>query len=139
MIRAIVAVDGNNGVGVGDNLAIINKLDQAFFSGYTMGRTCLVGHNTFPQVERLRGREIVVDVRGEQHLCIRLNCDFVVIGGVKTYIKYAKYTRELLVTFFDDINKECNQFLDVYTAYSHLTTREIVYRGDNFKVERWTM
>ena len=37
MIRAIVAVDGNNGVGVDNNLAIINKLDQAFFSGYTMG------------------------------------------------------------------------------------------------------
>ena len=72
-------------------------------------------------------------------MCVRLNCDFVVIGGVKTYIKYAKYTRELLVTFFDDINEDCNQFLDVYAAYSHLTTREIVYRGNNFKIERWTV
>ena len=139
MIRAIVAVDGMNGVGVGDNLAIINKLDQAFFSGYTMGRTCLVGYNTFPQVERLQGRNIIIDYKEKDQLYNRFGGDFVVIGGVKTYTKYAPYTRELLVTFFDEVNPECDKFLDVYTTYAHLTSRELVYRGNNFKIERWTV
>ena len=143
MIKAIVAVDKMGGVGVGDNLAIINKLDQAFFSGYTMGQTCVVGWNTYGQVRTLKGRDIMLDRRNTLPQHIITDGDIVVIGGVKTYIKYAEYTQELLVTFFEDENKDCDKFLDVCATYSHLTKREVVYNGlrsdTPFRIERWTL
>lgn len=137
MIKAIVAVDENNGIGVGENLAFRNKLDQAFFSGYTMGETVLVGHNTYSQIKHLKGREIVIDERGK-NLCTKLNCDFIVIGGAKTYIKYAPFVREALITFFDESNPECDKFLNVSEVFEHLTNKEVVFNGSNFRIERWT-
>ena len=134
---AIMAIDLNGGVGVGDDLAIINKLDQAFFAGFTMGKACIVGYNTYEQVKGLKGRVLIRDERWE-HSCPDGS---VVIGGVNTYIKHSKQTKELLLTKFNFENKDCDKHINVEEVYSHLTNRSIVYKGEydgiSFVVERW--
>lgn len=134
MIKAILAVDADNGIGVGDQLAFANKVDQAFFAGYTMGQTCIVGYNTFQQVKNLKGRNIMLISRDEKHL----PDDCIIVGGAKTYKKFASVTAEVLITFFNDSNPNADIKLDPYEVYPHLTKRETVFKTAEFHIEKWT-
>ena len=103
-VTAIVAVDSNWGIGLGQDLLIKNKVDQAFFAGYTMGKTCLVGWNTFQTLPKLTGRLISLDLRDTQDLKRLDHCsplgEVVVIGGAVTYAKYAEQIEEVYITIF---------------------------------------
>lgn len=130
-MRAILAVDSKGGVGVGNKLAIIDKVDQAYFRGACLGLKCVAGHNTYDSVKDLLGVNVVKDndsfVLGAQ----------AVLGGVKTYEKYAFLTTEAVITIFNTFNEDCDKFIDVYKVYAHLGKRETVFKSKHFEVQYW--
>lgn len=139
-VSAIVAVDSNWGIGLGQDLLIKDKVDQAFFAGYTMGKTCLVGWNTFQTLPKLTGRLISLDLRGTQDLKRLDHCsplgEVVVIGGAVTYAKYADQIEEVYITIFEE-ELDSDKWFDVY-LFQHLDERVIVFKGDGFKIWHWS-
>lgn len=139
-VTAIVAVDSNWGIGLGQDLLIKNKVDQAFFAGYTMGKACLVGWNTFQTLPKLTGRLISLDLRGTQDLK-RLDHwsplgEVVVIGGAVTYAKYAEQIEEVYITIFEE-ELDSDKWFDV-CLFQHLDERVIVFKGEGFKIWHWS-
>lgn len=133
-MKAVVAIDSKFGIGVGSNLAFIDPIDQAYYRSQCLGKSCVVGYNTFHQVKDLLGLNVILDEIKDRYV----SAD-VVLGGVKTYIKYAPFTTEAVITVFDDFNPDCDKFLDINKVYRHLKTRQLVFMSDNFKVYRWTL
>lgn len=147
-VTAIVAVADNLGIGVGKELLIKSSVDMAFFSGFTQGKCLLVGYNTYQTLPKLVGREIVldpckrtsVDLKRLTHDCTA--SEVVVIGGAKTYRKYADQVEELYITIFKDAGVGADTFFPI-DAYEHLDNRVTVFRskkGDEqqFTIERWS-
>lgn len=139
-VTAIVAVDSNWGIGLGQELLIKNKVDQAFFAGYTMGKTCLVGWNTFQTLPKLTGRLISLDLSGTQDLKRLDHCsplgEVVVIGGAVTYAKYADQIEEVYITIFEE-ELDSDKWFDV-CLFQHLDERVIVFKGEGFKIWHWS-
>lgn len=143
MISCIVSVDNNWGIGSDNDLVVRNPMDLLWFKGFTFGKTLIVGYNTYNSLPPLKHRELVLDPRGKHDYAIELitKRDVVIIGGAKTYRKYAHAVEELLITFNDIIVSHADTFFAA-SAYDHLKTREIVHRGKYgdmpFRIERWT-
>ena len=139
-VTAIVAVDSNWGIGLGQDLLIKNKVDQAFFAGYTMGKTCLVGWNTFQTLPKLTGRLISLDLSVTQDLKRLDHCsplgEVVVIGGAVTYAKYAEQIEEVYITIFEE-ELDSDKWFDI-DLFQHLDERVIVFKGDGFKIWHWS-
>lgn len=139
-VSAIVAVDSNWGIGLGQDLLIKDKVDQAFFAGYTMGKACLVGWNTFQTLPKLTGRLISLDLRGTQDLKRLDHCstlgEVVVIGGAVTYAKYAEQIEEVYITIFEE-ELDSDKWFDV-DLFQHLDERVIVFKGKGFKIWHWS-
>lgn len=139
-VSAIVAVDANWGIGKGQDLLIKDKVDQAFFAGFTMGKACLVGYNTLQTLPPLSGRDIIEDGRsyllGLKELYHNAQIgEVVVIGGAKTYKKYSKQIETLYVTKFSE-TLDSDKYFDV-DLFQHLENRVIVFKGKGFIIERW--
>lgn len=145
-VSAIVAVasDGSIGYTNGD-LIFRNKEDMMFFSGFTQGKICIVGHNTYITLPRLSNRVIIKDaresVRDLKWLSRYEGKDVVVIGGAATYKKYAPQTEELFITKFDSSGEGSGEGVAgmkrVYfeeSWFSHLTREELVAKGDGYKI-----
>ena len=139
-VSAIVAVDVNWGIGLGQDLLIKDKVDQAFFAGYTMGKACVVGWNTFQTLPKLTGRYISLDTRLTKDLkrldhCASLG-EVVVIGGAKTYTKYAEQIEEVYITIFEE-ELDSDKRFDV-DLFQHLDERVCVFKGSNFRIWHWS-
>lgn len=139
-ISAIMAIDSNGAIGKGDSLLIKDKVDQAFFAGYTMGKTCIVGYNTFKTLPKLKGRDVVLDTKHTLDLKWGVFnspiSEIVVIGGAKTYHKYSSQIEELHITKFDYSLEEGDVKVDL-SLFDHLDRREIVFKGNGFVIEKW--
>lgn len=145
-VSAIVAVasDGSIGYTNGD-LIFRNKEDMMFFSGFTQGKICIVGHNTHVTLPKLSNRLVVRDVRGSvrdlKWITRFEGKEVVVIGGAATYKKYAPQTEELFITKFDSSGDGSGEEGEgrerVYfeeSWFSHLDREELVAKGDGYKI-----
>lgn len=141
-VSAIVCVSPAGGIGDSDgNLLYKNTADMAFFVGYTLGKICLVGHNTLTTLpKKMNNRVIVLDsgeVKDLKWLSRNDGKDVVVIGGSKTYTKYANQVDELYITtMFEDSKREATTFFDMRT-YSHLKDKGVVFKNKDFQIKRW--
>lgn len=136
MISAIVSVDKNMGIGYEGKLVVHNPVDMSFFVGYTQGKTLVAGYNTYHGLPQLPNRRVLCE---SEHWLPQ--GDFVIIGGEKTYRKYAPFVDELYITFNDIEAEKVDTFFPI-DYYSHLTQKEVVFRGTyqdmSFHIERWS-
>lgn len=116
MIKAIVHVDKEWGIGKGNDMMFSLPKDMKFFRETTMGHTVVMGGNTlrsFPNGKPLKNRVNIVLSRGQvRDDCVivrsydelkvtmkaRENEDIYVIGGGEVYQELLPYCEEVLVT-----------------------------------------
>lgn len=141
-MKAILAVDANMGIGVGNKLAFYNKDDLKWFKNYTLGKDCLVGYNTYQHLPNLKGRKLHVLCRGFKESLtpddLKKLKGYIIIGGAKTYKELADVTSECYITFHNKANPECDVFLDVYEVYKHLDKRMVTFKNKDFRIEKWS-
>ena len=141
-VSAIVCVSPTGGIGDSDgSLLYKNTADMSFFVGYTLGKICLVGHITLTTLPKKMNNRIVLpdtrELKDLKWLARNDMRDVVVIGGAKTYTKYAPQVGELFVTtMFEDSKRDATTFFDMY-AYSHLKEKGVIFKNKEFKIERF--
>lgn len=100
-------------LGDGDNLVVRIPADMKMFRSYTMGKTLVMGHNTFNQTGPLQGRDILVlshkDLFSPEpgvtfikeinwKALQELDKEFVVCGGTSVYLEAIQYASKLRLT-----------------------------------------
>ncbi len=141
-VSAIACVSPTGGIGdVDGNLLYKSTTDMAFFNGFTQGKVCLVGYNTLLTLPvKMNNRVILQDTRELRDLKWLSRNDMkevVVIGGAKTYTKYAPQVEELFITtMFEESEKEAATFFDMRT-YPHLSDKGIIFKNKDFQIKRW--
>ena len=121
MIKAIVHVDKEWGIGKGNDMMFSLPKDMKFFRETTMGHTVVMGGNTlrsFPGQKPLKNRVNIVLSRGQvRDDCVivrsydelktamkdRKNEEIYVIGGGEVYKALLPYCHEVLVTKVDAV------------------------------------
>ncbi len=121
MIKAIVHVDKEWGIGKGNDMMFSLPKDMKFFRETTMGHTVVMGGNTlrsFPGQKPLKNRVNIVLTRGQvcdeciavrsyeelkEAMKAREKEDIYVIGGGEIYRALLPYCHEALVTKVDAI------------------------------------
>ena len=121
MIKAIVHVDKEWGIGKGNDMMFSLRKDMKFFRETTMGHTVVMGGNTlrsFPNGTPLKNRVNIVLSRGQvRDDCVivrsyeelknemksRKNEEIYVIGGGEVYKALLPYCDEALVTKVDAV------------------------------------
>ena len=118
ILKMIVAVDRNWGIGKANGLLFRLKKDMEFFRARTTGAVVVMGGNTLrslPGGQPLKGRDNIVLTAGEAAGCLTVktiaqlfatlkqydNRDIFVIGGASLYRQLAPYCSEALVTKVD--------------------------------------
>lgn len=138
-VSAIVAVASDYSIGYNDGSLIFhNREDLMFFSGFTQGKVCIVGYNTYVTLPHLANREIILDTRWDLLDLQGLGKDVVVIGGAKTYKKYSNQVEELFLTEFDTTsNKDGKEkvFFDI-DDFNHLNLGEVITKGKGYQINR---
>lgn len=99
-VEAIVALDEQGGIGLSDALPWPkNSEDLKWFKDITMGKVCIVGHNTASTLPPLNGRTLHVMQRGETpEEVIAKYKDLIVIGGRATYMQWLPYIDRFYVS-----------------------------------------
>ena len=140
MISAIVSVDNNWAIGADNNLVVRNPMDLLWFKGFTYGKTLLCGYNTYQSLPELKGRNVVLDDRHEESIHLIRHNNLVVIGGAKTYQKYAYLVGELFITINDTEAEKADCYFP-HRHYEHLSTHELIHKGEwqgvKYRIERW--
>ena len=121
MIKAIVHVDREWGIGKGNDMMFSLPKDMKFFRETTMGHTVVMGGNTlrsFPNGKPLKNRTNIVLSRGQvrddcvivrsyeelkSEMKARENEEIYVIGGGEVYKELLPYCHEVLVTKVDAV------------------------------------
>ena len=102
IISLICALDDKGGIGNKGGLPWPkNASDLAWFKEVTMGKTLIVGHNTYKTLPPLPGRTIMVLDRGvtPAHIIPHLDVEeAVVIGGAKTYRQWLPYVDRFYIS-----------------------------------------
>ena len=98
VISLICALDDKGGIGFKGGLPWPrNSEDLKWFKDVTMGKTLIVGHNTYEKLPPLPGRTLRVLERGEEPTCVIDELvsagveEAVIIGGAKTYRQWLMY------------------------------------------------
>lgn len=141
MISAIVSVDSNWAIGADNKLVVRNPIDMAFFCGITQGKTLIAGYNTFNSLPKLKNRWVVCDTQYEESMELVRHNNLMIIGGEKTYKKYAYCVNELFLTINDVHVEEADAFFPI-KHYQHLSNKQTVFKGEyegmGFVIQRWT-
>ena len=121
MIKAIVHVDKNWGIGKGNDMMFSLPKDMKFFRSTTLNHTVVMGGNTlrsFPNGQPLKNRVNIVLSRGQvrddciivrsweelkKELSDRKDEEIFVIGGGEVYKELLPYCEEVLVTKVDAV------------------------------------
>ncbi len=153
MIRAIVAVDKNWGIGKKNDLLFNLPLDMKFFRETTLGSTVCMGYNTllsFPNGKPLPKRKNIVlcadpierdDVVMVHTLADMLSAikaedrDVYIIGGAMFYRTMLPYCEEVLVTKVD-ADGEAEVF---YENLDRLEDFECVYQSDRLETNGYNI
>ena len=163
-MKAIAAMDKNRGIGKNGGLPW-NPIPQDFkwFKEFTMGKTLIVGKNTFDTLPLLKNREILVLTKRVEELDVYLenqyfinnnnltgklidmtdislmdlnnDPDVIVAGGAKTYARLLSYINEFYVTHINGIHEADTYML----PFEHLYNKqEVVKEFDGHKVVKYT-
>lgn len=108
-MKAIIAVNKENYIGLNDELPWRCSEDLKHFKRMTDGCTLLVGHNTSKKMPPLPGRIVIVDERG---VTLTEGIDWC-IGGRKTYEKYAHLFTELHISRINNTSVGDTEFPDL--------------------------
>lgn len=153
MIRAIVAVDKNWGIGKKNDLLFNLPLDMKFFRETTLGSTVCMGYNTllsFPNGKPLPKRKNIVlcadsierdDVVMVHSLADMLSAikeeegDVYIIGGAMFYRTMLPYCEEVLVTKVD-ADGEAEVF---YENLDRKEDFECVYQGETLETNGYNI
>ena len=121
MIKAIVHVDRDWGIGKGNDMMFSLPRDMKFFRETTLGHTVVMGGNTlrsFPNGKPLKNRVNIVLSRGQvcdecifvrdydelkRELKARENEEIFIIGGGQVYKELLPYCDEVLITKVNEI------------------------------------
>jgi len=119
-MKAIIAVNRLNYIGLNDSLPWRCSEDLKHFKTMTDASTLLVGYNTAQKMPPLPGRTLVVDDRDS---VVDFDSIDWCIGGKKTYEKYCHLFTELHISYifdgttgdtlypdFENLNPECKIF-----------------------------
>lgn len=120
-------------VSVGKNYKLKETAHHGlFFSGFTQGKTLVAGHNTYHTLPKITNSVIKCETDPDWNL----HEDIVIIGGEKTYKKYAPFVDELYITFNDIEAEKVDTYFPI-DYYSHLTEKQVVFKGvyENMKFE----
>ena len=105
IISLIAALDDNGGIGLKGGLPWPkNSADLKWFKEVTMGKTVIVGHNTYEKLPPLPGRTLRVLNRDDEpaHVISELVSagveEAVVIGGAKTYRTWLPYVDRFYIS-----------------------------------------
>lgn len=163
MITAILSLDMENGLGVDDKLAVYDTDDLKHFKESTIGKICISGVKTLPQVRYLPNRDVkcfnpkkyhkeiskngilktlnanenVIGIDNldlEEVLELSKTNEIMIIGGLATYKAFAKYTDKVILTKFKTVNPNCTHFLDIDEVYPHLQSLEILSKHEKFNI-----
>ena len=141
-VSAIVCVSPECGIGDSEgNLLYKSTADMVFFVGYTQGKIILVGHNTLTTLPKKMNNRVILpddrELKDLKWLARNDMRDVVVIGGAKTYTKYAPQVEELFITtMFKESEREATAFFDT-SAYLHLKDKGVIFKNREFKIERF--
>jgi dihydrofolate reductase len=163
-MKAIIAMAQNRVIGKNGGLPWPNiKEDLKHFKEFTMGKTLIVGKNTFDTLPLLKNRECLVltkpveaidayitnqymvnnnDMTGQMitmedvESYSQFRKDYLIVaGGAKTYIKLLPYITEFYVTHVNG-NYDGDTFMP---EFEHLFThKEVVKEFDGHKVIMYT-
>jgi dihydrofolate reductase len=105
-MKAIIAVNKANYIGLNDTLPWRSSEDLKHFKAMTLGKKLLVGRTTFESLPPLKDREIIVVGTGHNTLEEALNQkpDFV-IGGKRLYETTLHLCDELHISEINDKTK----------------------------------
>ena len=162
-MKAIVAMAENRVIGKNDGLPWPSiKEDFKHFKEFTMGKTLIIGKNTFDTLPLLKNRECLVlvkedkimDVNPNQYLVnnnsmtgqlitmtdiesySQFRKDYLIVaGGAKTYIKLLPYIKEFYVTHVTG-NYDGDTFMPPFEDL--FTHKEVVKEFDGHKVIMYT-
>lgn len=156
MLRIIVAIDKNRGIGKDNKLLVKLKKDMKYFQEVTSGNTVVMGRKTYESIGRaLPNRKNIVITHGKidnrdvismtleefKELYIKENKeDVYIIGGASIYKELIGYVDELLVTEIEG-EFESDSFFPLYKGefkeYSRKEEKEngiafsfVVYKRD---------
>lgn len=101
-MKAIVAKNNLGFIGIGNKMLWHCKEDLQHFKKLTMGCDLLVGYNTAQELPPLKGRNVITDQRGVNYIKSDDANDFWLIGGKKTYEKYASVITELHISHINN-------------------------------------
>lgn len=97
---AIIAVNNLGFIGFANKIPWKCNADLQHFKAMTMGKTMLVGYNTYQGLPGVvKAREINIDVRSSFYA---LTKNTICIGGKKTYEKYCYQFTELHISKIND-------------------------------------
>ena len=162
-MKAIIAMAENRVIGKNDGLPWPSiKEDFKHFKEFTMGKTLIIGKNTFDTLPLLKNRECLVlvkedkimDVNPNQYLVnnnsmtgqlitmtdiesySQFRKDYLIVaGGAKTYIKLLPYIKEFYVTHVTG-NYDGDTFMPPFEDL--FTHKEVVKEFDGHKVIMYT-
>lgn len=145
MITIILALDKNGGIGKNNELPWVLKEDLAHFKRTTLGKTIVMGSNTYRSLPNgaLKGRNNIVVTSGiiEEAQTIHSLCDIpkdcFIIGGA-ALIKSTLFLADKLVLTHVDAVVDADTFIDIdYTEWTEISS--VSYSADernefNFRV-----
>lgn len=129
-IVGIVAIAKNFAIGRGGTLPWHHADDLKFFKKTTSGHVVVMGINTYRAIarplpdrlnivlssrERIETGEGVLQLRNREEvlaLSDYLKCDVFIIGGAKTYAKFADLIEKWIVTEVPDIVEDADAFIE---------------------------
>ncbi len=135
-LKAIIALDSNNGFAKNGNIPWSSKHDMNFFKEITINNTVIMGYNTLlslPGEKPLKNRHNIVLTRNKEqyihlynnynnitfmtlnellnHITVNLDTIFFVIGGIEIISLMLPYISQLYVTRFKN-SFDCDKFLN---------------------------
>ena len=159
----IACVDKNWGIGYQNKLQFDIPEDKKFFKNKTMGKTIVMGFNTFKSIKNplKRRHNIVIDNKCLENWKFSDDLEFMsselfekylednkdnpeeiwIIGGQCIYHKYFRRASEIYITKVD-VAKDADRYfpnLDFYNGYNitEVILEGITSEGYNYKICKW--
>ena len=112
MIEAIIAVNKVNAIGLKGKLPWSCSDDLKHFKRITMGKHLIVGNTTYKSLPKLKGRTLhVVSKENPLEDILKLNHDFMVIGGASIYNQLLDKCDVIHVSLIDDTSQGDTYFI----------------------------
>ncbi len=157
MLKMIVAIDVNRGIGYQNELLFNLKKDMAFFKRKTLNGIVVMGTNTFKSLKREKGlpnRTNIVVTRSPEEfegtgiyatkdidsiLALSEHHDVFVIGGASIYELFLPYAEELFITQVTSAGERVDTYFPEFHEDFRLRRVECALEESGFYylIEKW--